>query len=607
MCPTTPPAFHPCANTPAQIDLLFPDWLHAITPDGRLQSIDEQTNKFFDVMQDSSVRPVDDKVMPFLKSEETGMEVFPMVNNFDGTDWVDVSAFLNNPEARANFRRQVAAFLATDRYHGLMIDFETLARNAQPGYLALLKGLSGDLHAKGMKLYVSVQARNDEYDYAAVAARVDGVVLMNYDEHYPSPGTAGPVASQDWFTDNLKAAIKVIPKDKLISAIGNYGYDWVQKPKHGKLPPDVKDTNVTVQDAWLAARDSEADVDFDGDSLNPHISYLDDHDLQHDIWFLDAVTALNQMRAAQSLGIKTFALWRLGSEDRSLWRVWDIPGEAGAENKLKDVPPGQDVDMEGNGEILRIEARPADGQRSITLDPATGIITDQSFDSFPEPYRVARYGSSPNKVAITFDDGPDPEWTPKILDVLKSDQAPAAFFLIGIQADKFADITDRIYREGHEIGNHTFTHPDISNISKGFMRAVELNLTEQLFASRLGIRTILFRPPYSIDAEPDTEDQVRPLETTQDMGYITIGDKIDPNDWRDNPRHSADQIVADVCPICRPAPRATFAAATSSCCTMAAAIANRPCWPFPGSSPACGKKDCRSFRCMNCWAGRGRK
>jgi cellulose synthase/poly-beta-1,6-N-acetylglucosamine synthase-like glycosyltransferase/spore germination protein YaaH/peptidoglycan/xylan/chitin deacetylase (PgdA/CDA1 family) len=538
-----------------QIDLLFPDWLHTLTPDGRLQSIDEQTNKFFDVMQDSTVRSVDDKVMPFLKSEETGMEVFPMVNNFDGTDWVDVSAFLNSPEARANFRRQIASFLATDRYRGLMIDFETLARNAQPGYLALLKELSDDLHAQGMKLYVSVQARNEEYDYAAVAARVDGVVLMNYDEHYPSPGTPGPVASQDWFTDNLKAAIKVVPKDKLISAIGNYGYDWVHKPKHGALPPGVKDINVTVQDAWLAARDSEADVDFDGDSLNPHISYLDEHDLQHDIWFLDAVTALNQMRAAQSLGIKTFALWRLGSEDRSLWRVWDIPGEAGAENKLKDVPPGQDVDMEGNGEILRIEARPADGQRSITLDQSTGIITDQTFDSFPEPYRVARYGSSPDKIAITFDDGPDPEWTPKILDVLKSARAPAAFFLIGIQADKFSDTTDRIYREGHEIGNHTFTHPDISNISRGFMRAVELNLTEQLFASRLGIHTILFRPPYSIDAEPDTEDQVRPLETTQDMGYITIGDKIDPNDWRDNPRHSADQIVADVLshlPPCAP-------------------------------------------------------
>src|ERR1700758_249510 len=57
-----------------QIDLLFPDWLHVISPEGRLQGIDEQTNKFFDVMQDSAVRPVDDKVMPFLRLEDTGME-----------------------------------------------------------------------------------------------------------------------------------------------------------------------------------------------------------------------------------------------------------------------------------------------------------------------------------------------------------------------------------------------------------------------------------------------------------------------------------------------------------------------------------------------------
>ena len=86
-----------------QIDLLFPEWLHVLTPDGHLQGIDEQTNKFFDVVADSTVHPVDDKVMPFLKAEDTGMEVFPMVNNFDGTNWVDISAFLNDPEAREPF------------------------------------------------------------------------------------------------------------------------------------------------------------------------------------------------------------------------------------------------------------------------------------------------------------------------------------------------------------------------------------------------------------------------------------------------------------------------------------------------------------------------
>ncbi len=58
-------------------------------------------------------------------------------------------------------------------------------------------------------------------NYAAVAARVDGVVLMNYDEHYPGAGTPGPVASQDWFVENLKAGDEGIPQDKLICAIGN--------------------------------------------------------------------------------------------------------------------------------------------------------------------------------------------------------------------------------------------------------------------------------------------------------------------------------------------------------------------------------------------------
>src|ERR1700691_338351 len=186
-----------------QIDLLYPDWLHALTPDGRLQAVDDQTNKFFDVVQNDRVRSVDDRVMPFLKTEDPAMEVFPMVNNFDGTEWVGgITDFLNNPDARAAFRRQVGQFLASDHFRGLMVDFETFPKLGQPGYLALLNELSSDLHARGMKLYVSVPARNPEFDYAAIAAPADGVVVMNYDEHYP--GVPGPVASQDWFTDNLK-------------------------------------------------------------------------------------------------------------------------------------------------------------------------------------------------------------------------------------------------------------------------------------------------------------------------------------------------------------------------------------------------------------------
>src|SRR6202051_4586703 len=109
-----------------QIDILYPDWLHVLTSDGRLQGVDDQTNKYFDVVQGGMALPVDDRVMPFLKTEDPAMEVFPMVNNSDGTNFVGgIADFLNNPDARSTFRTQAAQFLSAGRYRGLIIDFES--------------------------------------------------------------------------------------------------------------------------------------------------------------------------------------------------------------------------------------------------------------------------------------------------------------------------------------------------------------------------------------------------------------------------------------------------------------------------------------------------
>src|ERR1700727_261438 len=121
-----------------QIDILYPEWLHVLTADGRVQGVDDQTNKFFDVVQGDQVRPVDDRVMPFLKTEGTNMDVFPMVNNFDGANWVGgITEFLNNPAARLSFRQQISRFLSSDRYRGLMVDFEAFPESGQAGYVAL--------------------------------------------------------------------------------------------------------------------------------------------------------------------------------------------------------------------------------------------------------------------------------------------------------------------------------------------------------------------------------------------------------------------------------------------------------------------------------------
>ena len=98
---------------------------------------------------------------------------------------------------------------------------------------------------------------------------------------------------------------------------------------------------------------------------------------------------------------------------------------------LTRIPAGTSVDFDGGGEVLRVANLPTPGKRSVTFDPDTGLISDQTYDVLPSSYVIERYGQKPGLVALTFDDGPDARWTPKILDILKAKKAPATFFVIG--------------------------------------------------------------------------------------------------------------------------------------------------------------------------------
>jgi cellulose synthase/poly-beta-1,6-N-acetylglucosamine synthase-like glycosyltransferase/peptidoglycan/xylan/chitin deacetylase (PgdA/CDA1 family)/spore germination protein YaaH len=523
-----------------QIDLLFPEWLHVLTPDGNIQSVDEN-NQLFSVLQNGRVHTPDDKVMPFLRTEKAEVDVLPLINNFDpvAKQWLtNIGDFLQSPQGRQTFRSQLLLFLSSDRFKGATIDFEEIPLSAQAGFLALITELGQDLHSRGLKLYVNVPVADRDYDYTALAANSDGLIVMNYDQHQTT-SSPGPVAAQDWFVNNLRQALKDIPKTKIICSIGNYGYDWALKSKTRHV---ISVETNNVQEAWLHSGESEAPIELDTDSMNPHFGYMEDDGVEHQVWFLDAVTAMNEMRAARDLGIRTFSLWRLGSEDRSIWSIWDNPSEPNAEQKLRTVPAGEDVDREGYGDILYVQHRPAPGERAVSLDRDSEFVTAEKMTELPEPYQLNQYGRQDKEVALTFDDGPDPVNTPRILDILKRENAPATFFLIGLQAQKFPGLAKRIYDEGHTIGNHTFSHPDISEVSQRYID-FEMNLTERLFGSKLGVKPLFFRPPYAIDQEPDIADQVRPVEHVQELGFITIGSKIDPDDWQPG-RKTADIVDA---------------------------------------------------------------
>jgi cellulose synthase/poly-beta-1,6-N-acetylglucosamine synthase-like glycosyltransferase/peptidoglycan/xylan/chitin deacetylase (PgdA/CDA1 family) len=148
------------------------------------------------------------------------------------------------------------------------------------------------------------------------------------------------------------------------------------------------------------------------------------------------------------------------------------------------------------------------------------------------------------RVALTFDDGPDPKWTPKILDVLRDANVKATFFVVGSQAARHPDIVRRIVREGHELGNHTFTHAALST-GPTWQRRRQLELTEATLAGITGHYARFVRPPYS--ATPDAVDpaQERELAAIAGSRYYMVLTDFDSNDWQ---RRGVEATVRDASP-----------------------------------------------------------
>ncbi|MEV7069965.1 glycosyltransferase [Streptomyces sp. NPDC091972] len=136
-----------------------------------------------------------------------------------------------------------------------------------------------------------------------------------------------------------------------------------------------------------------------------------------------------------------------------------------------------------------------------------------------------------HRLVLTFDDGPDPTWTPRVLDVLKKHHAHAVFFVTGTMASRYPDLVKRMVDEGHEVGLHTFNHPDLSFQSKKRIDW-ELSQNQLALAGAAGIRTSLFRPPYSSFADAMDNKSWPVTEYIGTRGYITVVNNTDSEDWR---------------------------------------------------------------------------
>jgi cellulose synthase/poly-beta-1,6-N-acetylglucosamine synthase-like glycosyltransferase/spore germination protein YaaH/peptidoglycan/xylan/chitin deacetylase (PgdA/CDA1 family) len=500
------------------LNLVMPEWIF-LNPktDGLKVNID---NKGLVLMRKSGV-----PIMPILS------------NNINKSFRGDlVGRILHNPVKRRALINSIVYQCVKNDFVGINIDFEELTEDNDEYLISFIKDLSTVMHNNGLLVSEDVEPFNEDYNYKELAKYVDYLVLMAYDE-YSQSSDAGPISSQKWIEAALDQTAKDVPNNKIILGLAAFGYDWSNSP----------DGNVSInyQDALSKAAESGSKIDFDNNTYNLSYAYQDERDYFHQVYFTDAATTFNVMRFGSEYGLAGFGLWRMGSEDKRIWKYYsknmeeDPLGKMG-QHEFEEVKINSGINYLGDGEILDVKKTPQEGEIKLVMDDKDRLIAEEDYVKIPTSYQIMKYGEADDKeLLLTFDDGPDYRWTPKILDILKKYGVHAAFFLVGIQAERNVPIVKRIYEEGNLIGNHTFTHRNVANVSPDRTFA-ELKLTRLLIECITGHTTILFRPPYNADSEPANMEELVPVVLARQQNYIDVGESIDPEDWE--PGISADEI-----------------------------------------------------------------
>lgn len=185
--------------------------------------------------------------------------------------------------------------------------------------------------------------------------------------------------------------------------------------------------------------------------------------------------------------------------------------------KDKDTADGSKVKT-GPNTAYRSPSYATPGRQNPTLNLPSG---------FPKSIGVSHSRGLSNNpyIAMTFDDGPHPKNTPRLLDMLRQRNIKATFYVIGTNVKMYPNITRRIVAEGHEIGNHTWTHPNLTKLSDSQVRKQMISTRDQI-VQVTGVLPRTVRPPYGALLTRQRE------MLFNEFGYPTIMWSVDPRDWQ---------------------------------------------------------------------------
>lgn len=212
---------------------------------------------------------------------------------------------------------------------------------------------------------------------------------------------------------------------------------------------------------------------------------------------------------------------------------------------------GDQLPIYGTGPLDRVVKLTTEGGVRMAYEPFTGekigsLDAESTQTVGSSEYAIQRYGyalGTTKTLSLTYDDGVDPAITPHLLDVLGQNKVPATFFVIGNKAMLAPDIVQRMVAEGHALGVHTMTHPNIAEVP-AWREQLEVVETERELRAMTGRQASIWRMPYTSPDEPTMQDTVTGLLRGQRLGYVHASYDFDTQDWDHDQRDN--ETAADI-------------------------------------------------------------
>ena len=357
-----------------------------------------------------------------------GIALMPLLTNLVGDTWQPeaVENLAHGPiERQERFFAKVVAALREAKAAGVVIDWEQIDPAYKKDITAFIDRFCDALHNDDKELWLTVQPGQDlDYiDFDELSDNVDRFVASLFDET-SDIDPPGPLGSRSWFEGWLHVLLEGSDPKQWVIALGSYGYDWTIGGRKADL--------ISFPEAM--SRGNNADIEtaeVAGPGYNPYF-YFEDGDKEHAVWFLDVVTFLNQLREVRDQKAGGFALYRLGTEDPAIWDALSVPRDFKFDQSNARV--ARAVERNRHDHRCR-RRRNRHGRRRLARTERAScrwmamVISTAKYTKFPEfPTLYHQGAGGEHQVAITFDDGPDPEWTPEDSRHLKGRECKGRIF-----------------------------------------------------------------------------------------------------------------------------------------------------------------------------------